>query len=275
MSSDFQLVKLENNKRVVSENFADILADWQPGKECFLFVTPHDDDAILGGGLMLDMALANNIPVYILCVTDGSAGYCTLEEKENIIEVRAKETYDCYEAMGVPTDNIVWMGFPDGQLSQYLGRREAKSGDPSPIQGYTGLVNSFVFNLRKIQPTRVFLPTNADLHPDHRATHSELLISLFHAMGGIWPELGPSLPKLPSVYELGVYCDFPEPPQIQLKSTPERLESKVNGILKFVSQTQIAALIENVRKSGPYEYYRDLQFALYSPDTYHERFAEK
>ncbi|WP_432798312.1 PIG-L deacetylase family protein [Poriferisphaera sp. WC338] len=273
MSHDFELVKLENDQRITSKNFADIFADWHPGKETFLFVTPHDDDAILGGGLMLDMAIANNIPVYIMCVTDGSMGYCSPEEKDNIVEVRAKETYDCYEAMGVPHENIIWMGFPDGQLSAFLGRRAAKQGDPSIIENFTGLTNTFTYNLRKIQPTRVFVPTSADLHPDHRFTHSELLISLFHATGTIWPELGPSLAKLPNVYELGVYCDFPEPPQIQLKSTPKRLETKVNGILKFASQTQITALIENVRKSGPYEYYRDLQFALYSPDTYHDRFA--
>ena len=273
MSADYEFVKLaEGNKRVASDKPSEIFADWQEDKECFLFVSPHDDDVVLGGGLMLDVAIRNNIPVYVMIVTDGSMGYCTMDEKETIQEVRAKETYDCYEALGVPTDNIVWMSFPDCRLNSFIGRRKAVEGDPAVIQGYTGLSNSFTYHLRNIKPTRVFLPTNTDLHPDHRITHSELLISLFHATGGIWPELGETLEQLPDVYELGVYCDFPEAPQIQLKTSDKLLETKINGILKFASQTQIAALVENVRKSGPYEYYRDLQFAFYSPDTYHDMF---
>ena len=108
---------------------------------------------------------------------------------------------------------------PDGLL-----RRGAlpADGDPGAFAGAVGLQNAFARCLRQVRPTRVFLPTSADLHPDHRIVHEEMLISLFHAQGAIWPELGEPIAEVPAVYEYAVYCDFPEPPQIRIE-TPDAM----------------------------------------------------
>ena len=81
--------------------------------------------------------------------------------------------------------------------------------------------NAITYALRQIRPNRVFLPTSADLHPDHQIVHEEVLISLFHAQGNIWPELGEPIAEVPKVYEFACYCDFPEPPQIRIETPPE------------------------------------------------------
>jgi hypothetical protein len=83
---------------------------------------------------------------------------------------------------------------------------------------------------------------------------------LFHAAGTIWPELGKTLEKVPYVHELGVYCDFPEAPKLRIRSSEAILEKKLEAIGKFASQTQIASLIDIVRKGGPEEYLRALEF---------------
>ena len=100
--------------------------------------------------------------------------------------------------------------------------------------------NAFTYALRQIRPNRVFLPTSADLHPDHRIVHEELLISLFHAQGNIWPELGEPIAEVPKVYEFAVYCDFPEPPQIRIEATPEHAaKPSSRRIRAYASQEQI------------------------------------
>ena len=76
-------------------------------------------------------------------------------------------------------------------------------------------------------PNRVFLATSADLHPDHQIVHEEMLISLFHAQGNMWPELGEPIAEVPKVYEFACYCDFPQPPQIRIEATPAMLDAKL------------------------------------------------
>ena len=127
--------------------------------------------------------------------------------------------------------------------------------------------------LRQVRPTRVFLPTSSDLHPDHRIVHEELMISLFHAQGGIWPQLGESIAEVPRVYELAIYCDFPEPPQIRVETPVSMLETKLQAIRAYASQEQIGALVEVQRATGPIEYIRELKFRFYAPQQYNELFA--
>ncbi len=68
--------------------------------------------------------------------------------------------------------------------------------------------NAITYALRQVRPNRVFLPTSADLHPDHQIVHEEMLISLFHAQGNIWPELGPPIAEVPKVYEFACLLRF-------------------------------------------------------------------
>ena len=237
-------------------------------KETFLFVSPHDDDIAIGGGLMVLAAIAEGIPVHIAIVTDGSAGYCSMEEKETIAEIRRAETYASFKMLGVPDDNIHWLGIPDGQTARYQGRYAAESGAPGEVCGFTGMQNALTKALRDVRPTRVFLPTSTDLHPDHKITHSETMISLFHSAGTIWPELGEPIAAVPEVYELAIYCDFPSAPEIQVQVAPDTFQKKLDSILDYQSQKQVASLVKNVSEAGPYEQYRPIYWELYDLKTF-------
>ncbi len=274
MSKEIKFIRLVGNERRVGPSLASVSKNWKGQKETFLFVSPHDDDVILGAGLLIQAAMQEGVQCHILIATDGSMGYCSPEQKDNIAEIRMQETYECYMALGIPKENIVWMGFPDCNLNSYRGRRAAKAGEPTAIEGFVGLQNSFTYYLRKIGPTQVFLPTSNDLHPDHKIVHEELLISLFHSGGNIWPELGEPIANIPFVHEMGVYCDFPTPPDLKIKTDEELLQRKIDGIRCFRSQTQIESLIQIVQQSGPEEYMRALHFKLYSPKSYRDRFKE-
>lgn len=275
MKNEFEFVRLVGSERRVADTLEGVSRHWKGNNERFLFISPHDDDVVLGGGLLIQLAQRENIPVHVLIVTDGSMGYCSDEEKENISEIRHKETMECFKMLGVPEDHVHWLDFPDCQLGSYRGKRIARDGEKGVIAGSTGLQNSFTYWLRKIKPTQCFLPTSSDLHPDHKITHEEFMISIFHAAGGIWPELGEPLEKEAYVHELGVYCDFPEPPQLRMKTSDAFLEKKLQAIAKFESQKQISSLIEVFRKSGPYEYLRALDFRFYQPTKYYDMFEKK
>ena len=270
-----EFIRLVGEERRVGDTLASVSRHWQGDRERFLFISPHDDDVVLGTGLFIQLAQQENIPIYIMIVTDGSMGYCSKEQKDTISEIRREETYNCYKSLGVPEENIIWLAFPDCRLNYYRGRRFSDSNDWTMYEGFIGLQNSFTHWIREIAPTQCFLPTSSDLHPDHKIVHEEFLISLFHAAGSIWPELGKSIEKVPFVHEMGVYCDFPEPPKVRMQTPETYLEKKLDAISAFKSQKQIASLIEIVRKSGPYEYLRKLNFKLYQPAAYYDMFEKK
>jgi LmbE family N-acetylglucosaminyl deacetylase len=275
MQEKIEFIRLVGDERRVGKTLAEVSRHWNEGREKFLFISPHDDDVVLGAGLFIQLAHREHVPIHVMIVTDGAMGYCSEEEKKGIVDIRRKETYDCYESLGIPRENIHWLGYPDCSLSVHQGRRAATPDDTTAIAGYTGLQNAFTYYLRKVGPSQCFLPTSNDLHPDHKVVHQELLISLFHASGGIWPELGTPLPRVPYVHEMGVYCDFPEPPQLRIMTPESILEKKLQAIAAFKSQKQISALIDNVRESGPQEYFREVRFQLYRPAVYHHRFDKK
>ncbi len=275
MKEKFEFIRLVGNERRVGPTLQSVCRHWQGDKEHFLFISPHDDDAALGAGLLIQLANRENIPVDILIVTDGSMGYCCEAEKDTIAQVRQAEAFKCYQILDVPKENIVWLGLPDCQLNHYRSRRPAQPDDKAVINGFTGLQNAFTYYLRKIKPTQCFLPTSSDLHPDHRIIHEELLISLFHASGSIWPELGEPLEKIPYTHEIAVYCDFPEPPQLKMRAPASFLEKKLSAIAAFRSQRQIGSIIDIVRHTGPEEYIRALEFKLYNPRRYRDLFEEK
>jgi LmbE family N-acetylglucosaminyl deacetylase len=275
MQEEFEFVRVVGDELRVGSKLANVSRHWQGGKERFLMISPHDDDAVLGAGLLIQLAKRENVPVHILIVTDGSMGYCSVEEKDSIAEIRRNESLECYQSLGVPKQNIIWLGFPDCRLNNYRGRIGAEPGSPVAISGFTGLQNAFTHHLRNIKPTQCFLPTCNDLHPDHRIVYDEFLISLFHAAGNIWPELGEPLEKVPYVNTYAVYCDFAEPPTLRMRTPISYLENKLKAISAFRSQKQISSLIENVRHCGPEEYIRAIDFKLYHPADYRSRFEEK
>ena len=174
---------------------------------------------------------------------------------------------------GIPAEKVTNCGFPDGGLNAYQGRRPPLPGKQD-LCGYVGLQNWLTYALRQYRPARVFVPTPTDLHPDHRITYNELMISLFHATGAIWPELGPPMIEVPSVYEMAVYCDFAELPNLEVIADEPHLQKKLDSIAAFQSQLQIGELVNNVKQAGAYEYFREVQFRLYSAENYKSLFAD-
>jgi len=258
----------------VTSDIAELLPDWQGDRECWMFVSAHDDDIVTGAGLTFQAALAEGVQVHAVITTDGRMGYCKFTQRRSISEIRQAEAEQSFQILGLPADHLHLLHFPDCNLNPYRGRHFATIGDPTEVEGASGLQNAYPHILRQIRPTRVFLPTISDLHPDHRIVHEEMLISLFHAQGNIWPEIGTPIETVPAVYEYATYCDFPQAPQLRIVTPEAMLETKLRAIRAYASQEQIEVLIDVQRKAGPQEYLREIEFNFYSPRQYEKLFEE-
>jgi LmbE family N-acetylglucosaminyl deacetylase len=275
-------VRLErgHNAKIVARGgcFSEVFTDWRPGKESFVFFAPHDDDSVISLGIVIRAAREQGVPVRIVVVTDGKNGYVSLGDRDSIVERRVQETYASYNLLGVDSKDIIFLNFPDGNLQNYYGRRLANPGDPADAHGFTGLENHFVRELRhrvslngaSVAPTRVFVPSAADYHQDHVAVAQEIPISLYHAIGGIWPECGEKLEQPPFLYWHCVYCKFSDAhePNIRVVGDAAALDVKLKAIAEYNSQGQIAPLIDQLKVAPPVEYLLEENFELFVPGVY-------
>lgn len=232
-----------------------------------LFVSPHDDDAAIGAGMAIKLALEAGAWVDVVIVTDGRMGYHASMVRDSITQTRRHETYLAYRELGVPRECIHWLGFPDGNTWNYIGRRKSKPGDEGVYYGYTGLENAFTAMLRRARPEVILCPSLSDIHPDHKAVNVELLISIFHAISGIWPELGSPI-KRPTLFEWPTYMKPSGNPVIGIFGGKELFETKLDSIAQWASQKEIIAqLIEAQRSAGPVEFLWKPELDVYSPSS--------
>ncbi|MDR1477404.1 MAG: PIG-L family deacetylase [Planctomycetaceae bacterium] len=251
-----------------------VFSDWRGADECWLYVSPHDDDVVLGAGLTFVAGIELGIKTHATVSTIG-AGYCRPEHRETIGQIRRDECRHSFELLGLPSGNLHFFDYLATDMLANLGRRFTNDLDcPTAIAGASGFQNSFTWLLRQVKPNRVFLPSQTDIHPAHKAVYEEFLISVFHARGKIWPELGDPLTEFPKLYEYATYSDYIEPPTLRVRTSDDLLERKLRGIAAYVSQEQIDLMVATVRKMGAHEYIHEVVFKLFDPQQYDILFGD-
>ena len=76
---------------LTTSNIAELFPDWKGADECWMFVSPHDDDVVIGAGLTFQVGLAEGARVHAVVVTDGRMGYCRFEQRRNITKIRRRK----------------------------------------------------------------------------------------------------------------------------------------------------------------------------------------
>ena len=265
--------RVDANTVVTSYNPADIWENWKGKDERWLFMSPHDDDIVCGCGITFLASIFCGIETFAGITTNGVMGYCHPEQKHTIADIRKAECIESFRQMGLPKDHLYFLNHDDGSLYQQSGRRFASEKTVGPvIEGATGLQNSFTWLLRQVRPTRLFVPTITDLHSDHRMTNSEMMISVYHAQGNIWPELGEPIPMIPALYEYATYSNFITPPTLRIRVSEDIFQKKINALLAYKSQEQIELMIDLQKKTGPKEFIREVRFDLYEPEECNKLF---
>lgn len=159
-----------------------------------LIIAPHPDDEVLGCGGLIAEAVARGIPVKIIWLTtgDGFPGAAMLVSRATpdaqayqlLGKTRIQEAQHACQALGVPRENLCFLGYPDRRLwaMALSGERPVRS----PSTGYTQVAYdacpnrarpytapNLVADLREaitaFQPTDIFTSHPLDDHPDHMA----------------------------------------------------------------------------------------------------------
>ena len=89
-----------------------------------LVVTPHPDDETFTSGGTLAMLAANGNDIRVVVYTTDNAGSRDPEmTKDRLKAIRRAEEEEACRILGIPKENIVWLGHDDGML-EYVDRRD-------------------------------------------------------------------------------------------------------------------------------------------------------
>ncbi len=174
-----------------------IFPGWAEG-ERVAFYSPHDDDALLGAGYLIQAVLAQRGRPFVLVFCRGDAGYSTVEDKSAIVALRKKETLRAYAELGVAGSDILHLDAPDFGLMPSVGRGEG---------GKKGLFDGLVAFLRKERISRVIFTSGNFEHWDHTAVFYEGVYTSPQAGDPILADLGAPSP-IRSYIAYSVWGDF-------------------------------------------------------------------
>lgn len=93
------------------------------GKTVMVF-TPHPDDDTFGcGGIMSILAKNKNTVIIVIYTNDNKGSYDLEMTRERLARIRKAEEEAACEVLGIPAENIIWLGYEDGDLEYADPRR--------------------------------------------------------------------------------------------------------------------------------------------------------
>jgi LmbE family N-acetylglucosaminyl deacetylase len=132
------------------------IEEWT-GKTVLVF-TPHpDDDTFACGGIMSILA-ANKNTVIVAIYTNDNKGSLDLDmTSERLARIRRAEEEKACEILGIPKENIIWLGYEDGDLEY---------ADPRVLRGEACRL------MKKYRPDAVFSIDPGSTHERwHKTDH--------------------------------------------------------------------------------------------------------
>lgn len=127
--------------------------DFAKEKGPSLVIAPHSDDESLGCGAAIARLRSCGQPVHIIIVTDGAAsGMSVLIGPEKLSAMRRQETENAAKELGVPSEDLVFLGFHDSKTEEAASAIEAALGK----------------QIQALAPCRIFSPYGIDGHLDHQ-----------------------------------------------------------------------------------------------------------
>jgi LmbE family N-acetylglucosaminyl deacetylase len=221
-----------------------IFPGFRPGAETVAVISPHDDDALLGAGYLVQAVLAAGARVKIMIVCDGSAGYSSARDKPGIVERRQEEAGAAYQSLGVPADGLVRLDLPDFSAIHYLGWRLPGAGE--------GMFARAVPLLREWRTTRLIVPNGHREHIDHTAAHLAGMFFGPQAGDAVLADWGEAT-AIRTTLCYSVWADFPPRPgglrANRAVLAPDRAESAVREAIKmFRSQAEVITDLVKARQ---------------------------
>ena len=93
-----------------------VFFEHQPTKSTCVVFAPHQDDETLGCGGTIIKKRCNGAPVKIVFMTDGNNSHKSVSETD-LKDLRRKEALASSLALGVEKENVIFLDYVDGTLS--------------------------------------------------------------------------------------------------------------------------------------------------------------
>ncbi len=183
-----------------------------------LVLAPHPDDETLGAGGLIQEALSVGAAVRVVYLTYGDNNEWSFVVYRKIPvagrravthmgEVRREEALAACDSLGVPAEDVVFLGYPDfGTLAIW----QQHWGDSPPLRSMlaraTGvpygdayrpgaphkgeeILRDLTAILRDFRPTKVIVSHPADQNPDHEALYLFTRVALWDLAGEVEPDI--------------------------------------------------------------------------------------
>ena len=128
-------------------------------KKKIIVVAPHPDDETLGCGGTIAKRLAEGCEIFVIVMTDGRNafsklfGICSEPNPDEMVRMRRTEMNRAMKVLGVPVENILFLGVEDGKIEDNVDV----------------LATKVLEILNELQPVEIYFPYSGDYHRDHRA----------------------------------------------------------------------------------------------------------
>ena len=250
--------------------------------ESIVVFAPHPDDEVIGCAGIIMQALARGARVKVVDITSGDgfdAAAAGLTDKKidqlgpndffKLSRLRQTQSRNALEVLGGKADDLILLGYPDGDLGNLYGSKNDKvirqqftkknetyaliqkdyhtsmHGRPAPYQR-SSLLDDLIELLRTLQPTEVYVTDETDGHVDHRAAFwfvrdaaqqvgykGAFYTYLVHGLPA-WPFPAGVTPNRPfesrKVDGEVAPRGLPWPPPKRVALTPEQAERKLRSI---------------------------------------------
>ncbi|WP_369017951.1 PIG-L family deacetylase [Thermatribacter velox] len=157
---DFTFYNLTSKEH--SKDISFFFPGWRGEEERVVVFAPHDDDAILGPGYLLQAVQVFGGEVHVVIFCNGSGGYSLIEHKHLITALRFRETIRAYAKLGIPEVRIHRLDYEDYSVWPFIGWHLPGKEE--------GTFRKVLPLLRRIGATRLLLPNGYKEHLDHTAT---------------------------------------------------------------------------------------------------------
>ena len=142
-----------------------------------MFIVPHEDDEINMAGATIYGAIQEGLEVYVVFLTNGDYEYT--------FDVRCNETYQMAKEIGLPQENIIFLGFGDFIGHEIIQNKSAiitSRANHNKTYGFdfaslvmnetqpyswSGIIQSLIDVILHFKPDTI-IATDYDTHVDHR-----------------------------------------------------------------------------------------------------------
>ena len=171
--------------------------------ESIIVFAPHPDDEALGCARVIHNAVQSSYDIKVVVMTNGDAYKHAFDNWSNPTDMdgdgdvdyvdfgycRQNETISAMNVFGLSSDNVIFLGYPDGGLDNlwtenwdydnlyyspftYTDYSPYSNSYPSNVPYCGAAVSEDIKNiLEQYKPTDVYVTHSADTHPDHWATN--------------------------------------------------------------------------------------------------------